>query len=441
LQVSHLSPPRSFYVGEAGAAHEPASDFLLDTRALGVSRLPLVLEQAGRLHVVVPAGAEVAAEPACESELPAAPELAGARLHPLAPGARVRVSYLGLSFFVRYTEAAAPQPRLAPPRSLLRHNAWQLASLGLHGLLLGAFYCLPPTASALSLEQLNADDRFIQYHMLPPAAPELQPSWQRPAAQSGSEGQSAAGEAGALGDPEQPRSHGRLAVRSHADVPHLDRLPPESVQNAGILGILRSSAPAVSSLFARDNAEGRDAVDALGILTADPPGASFGPGGLAMIGTGHGGNGTATGTIGVGRMGTIGVDRGDGTWGGCGGCGGSWTTHVSRVPRVRPNPPEVFGSLSKETIRRVIGRHLNEVRYCYEQRLVSRPELQGRVAVKFMIDPTGAVRTSALLSSDVGDAQVGSCINDAVKRWVFPAPEGGGVVVVNYPFVLSQTGQ
>jgi TonB family protein len=82
---------------------------------------------------------------------------------------------------------------------------------------------------------------------------------------------------------------------------------------------------------------------------------------------------------------------------------------------------------------------VNEVRFCYEKQLNARPDLQGRVTIKFMIAPTGEVRAAAVDSSDLGDPKVEQCIASALRRWVFPAPEGG-VVVVSYPFLLSQTG-
>jgi hypothetical protein len=40
----------------------------------------------------------------------------------------------------------------------------------------------------------------------------------------------------------------------------------------------------------------------------------------------------------------------------------------------------------------------------------------------------------------MGNAKVEQCIAQSVRRWTFPAPEGGGIVVVSYPFVLAQTG-
>jgi hypothetical protein len=34
---------------------------------------------------------------------------------------------------------------------------------------------------------------------------------------------------------------------------------------------------------------------------------------------------------------------------------------------------------------------------------------------------------------------VEQCIIDRIKTWKFPAPAGGGVVTVNYPFIFKST--
>jgi hypothetical protein len=52
----------------------------------------------------------------------------------------------------------------------------------------------------------------------------------------------------------------------------------------------------------------------------------------------------------------------------------------------------------------------------------------------------GQVITSALQSSTMGNTTVENCMVQAVKRWPFPAPEGGGLVLVSYPFVLAPAG-
>ena len=108
----------------------------------------------------------------------------------------------------------------------------------------------------------------------------------------------------------------------------------------------------------------------------------------------------------------------------------------SKVPTVRHEAPETKGSLDKEIIRRVVRRNESQVRFCYEQGLHSNPDLKGRVEIKFIIAPTGAVQNSVVSKTEVGN-QVAQCIANAVRRWTFPSPEGGGIVSVTYPWTFS----
>jgi TonB family protein len=88
-------------------------------------------------------------------------------------------------------------------------------------------------------------------------------------------------------------------------------------------------------------------------------------------------------------------------------------------------------------IRRVVVRHLPEIRFCYEQGLQQRSDLEGRVVTRFMINGSGAVQVAVVSSSDMHDAGVESCMTSAIRRWAFPQPEDGGVVTVTYPFVMT----
>ncbi len=106
---------------------------------------------------------------------------------------------------------------------------------------------------------------------------------------------------------------------------------------------------------------------------------------------------------------------------------------------VRTGAAEVRGSLSREIIRRVVRRHINEVRFCYENQLTSQPSLSGRISIRFIIGSDGSVQTASVASSSVGDQAVESCIAQAVHRWTFPAPEAA-TVVVTYPFMLMPGG-
>jgi hypothetical protein len=46
-----------------------------------------------------------------------------------------------------------------------------------------------------------------------------------------------------------------------------------------------------------------------------------------------------------------------------------------------------------------------------------------------------------VVESDLHQPGVEQCISAAVRRWSFPAPDGGGYVTVRYPFVFEQLGQ
>jgi len=97
---------------------------------------------------------------------------------------------------------------------------------------------------------------------------------------------------------------------------------------------------------------------------------------------------------------------------------------------------EVRGALDKDIIRNVVRSHIAEVRDCYNRGLARDHELEGRVMIQFTIAPDGNVRVAVVVDSPLPDDRVGKCIVRAVKRWRFPQPEGGGNVVVSYPFVF-----
>ncbi|MCK9462796.1 MAG: TonB family protein [Proteobacteria bacterium] len=164
-------------------------------------------------------------------------------------------------------------------------------------------------------------------------------------------------------------------------------------------------------------------------------GDSFGHGGLGISGTGKGGGGTGYGSIGLGSLGTIGHGAGSGSGAGYGRGGNRYGVRAA-APQIRAGAAVVTGSLSKEVIRRIVRRHINEVRFCYEQQLQSDPSLGGRVVIRFVIDSKGNVTAAEVAESTFNDTIIETCILAAVRRWKFPAPEGGGGVVVNYPFEL-----
>ena len=193
----------------------------------------------------------------------------------------------------------------------------------------------------------------------------------------------------------------------------------------------------IASIFGRDSALGNDASDVLGGLIGNQIGEAYGVGGLGLVGTGSGGGGTGEGTIGLGNLGTIGKGGGGGNGSGYGRGAGGLGGRRAKAPDVIPGQANVRGSLDKEIIRRIIRRHINEVKYCYEQELTKKPDLGGRIMVQFTIAASGQVIASVLQNSTMGNARVENCTVQAVRRWEFPKPLGGGIVIVSYPFVLT----
>ncbi len=106
--------------------------------------------------------------------------------------------------------------------------------------------------------------------------------------------------------------------------------------------------------------------------------------------------------------------------------------------KVKPGAATVHGSLDKEIIRRIVRRRLTSIRYCYEKELVKDASLAGEVVVSFVIGGDGAVRSASVKRSTIGNDAVERCVVKAVEGLSFPAPTGGGVVAVTYPFVFSK---
>jgi TonB family protein len=456
LHVAHVSPPRDFVVGEAGASATP--DFAIGRELLGAERMRIVAERDGELFCVFPEGCRAEVDLGADrlsldalearGSLRSDDVLAGARLFALPEGASARIEHRGLVFLVRSTHAARS---VAGPAMQLRHTGWIGVSLAVHAVFLVMFYFMPEHSAALSNDNLTRDTRLAQF-LLAAAARDDEPPPELVSAgpsQSGEPGARHAGDEGQAGDPSARPSRGRLAVRGERENPRPELAREQmrqNMQSIGAIGTVRAlvgSWNAPTSPYGADQSSGLDPESAVGQLFGDYAGANFGINGLGMRGTGRGGGGTDVDGIGVGDLGTIGTCQGAN----CGHGPTQYGSRVgslssdrgSRVPPVVAGRAQVNGGLAPEAIRRVVHRHLPEVRFCYEQGLQRNPSIEGRVTVRWIIGPDGRVQSSGLASSSVSSAQVESCIVSAVQRWTFPSPEGGGPVGVNYPFMLQSS--
>lgn len=103
--------------------------------------------------------------------------------------------------------------------------------------------------------------------------------------------------------------------------------------------------------------------------------------------------------------------------------------------REREAPPPK-GELDKELVRKVVQRHLGDVRSCYEQSLKRAPTLSGKVTVAFIISATGEVASARVETSTAQSPELEACLVNRVLSWRFPEPYGGEVAVA-YPFVFT----
>jgi pSer/pThr/pTyr-binding forkhead associated (FHA) protein len=369
----------------------------------------------------------------------ASPDAPSAYEVPIGSRTSARVDIGATTFLVHFTDMPAViGGGLAMDTEPLPYLA---ASAAAHILLLLLAMTLPDDAKSLDLDGFQADDRFVEMMMKPEQEEEEEPDWLD---DQGDEEEAAKhkGEEGASGKEDAEPDDKRMAIEGPPDNQDMElkkAKDTEAAMDAGVMKVFNSNQ--VSSMWGDSSQSvGSDAIHALGNLDGDSAGEARGFGGLGVAGAGRGGGGVSERGIGMANVGTAG--RGGGGRGGSGyGQGaGNLGEKDDKMPTVIPGRPLVTGSLDKEIIQRVIRKHRREIAFCYEQALQKNKTLAGRVKVKFTISGTGDVIAALVQkgSSTLKDSSVHSCMSSKIRRWVFPEPKGGGIVVVNYPFNFSR---
>jgi hypothetical protein len=262
---------------------------------------------------------------------------------------------------------------------------------------------------------------------------------------AGGKGKKHAGDEGKMGKKTSKNAAGLYAMKGPADNkdPHMARNKAEDIAlNSGIVSIIKGSGSTGSpfaSVFGREDAVGTDPENILGGLVGDRPGEMEGGWGLGLRGTGIGGGGTGEGTLGLGNDNTIGKGGGGGNGSGLGRGNGGFGNRTASGPDVVDGKADVKGSLDKEIIRRVIRRAINQIKFCYEQGLQTNPNLSGRVKIFFVISANGSVASASPVGAGVS-SEVDQCVARKISQLSFPAPQGGGIVEVTYPFTFQAAG-
>jgi hypothetical protein len=102
------------------------------------------------------------------------------------------------------------------------------------------------------------------------------------------------------------------------------------------------------------------------------------------------------------------------------------------------------GSLSRQSIQKAIRAVVPRVQECYERSLETDPSLAGKVVVEFEIEggdgDGGVVSRGEVPEAETFSPIFEACVLKEVAGARFPAPEGGGMVKVRYPFKFDPGG-
>ncbi len=143
---------------------------------------------------------------------------------------------------------------------------------------------------------------------------------------------------------------------------------------------------------------------------------------------------TCSGSVGLGGLGTKGYGSGAS---GYGSGGGYFGRKASRGIGTASGSPIILGSIDRSSIEKVIKRHLNQIRYCYQRELQKDPDLAGKITVKFVIAPDGSVSSAEVATSTVANPILEKCVTRRFLKMKFEPPAGGGIVIVRYPIVFN----
>ncbi len=340
---------------------------------------------------------------------------------------RVQVSFDNVAFILRYV-----RPSAAVPAGSLQDadfSFFKVVSICLLALFacIAAFLLSPPMEGGMGDDIFANPSKYVKLLVKPEKKPELVQKLS-----GAEEGAKAKDDEGKFGKQDEKKKE---ADPSKKGAPIVDANKREEdrkkVMSAGLLGAMGGASGAASNVFGPGGL-GTGINNALGGLQGGAGlGDAHGVGGLGARGTGPGGGGTG---LGLGGLGTKGGGRG------AGGHGLDLGGRGKEVTRVIPGKTTVIGGLDRDVIARVIRRHQNEIKFCYEQELNKDPNLSGKVAVMFTIDPAGAVSDASVSETSLNNATTESCMLSRIRRWKFPEPKGGGVVTVTFPWIFKPAG-
>lgn len=147
-------------------------------------------------------------------------------------------------------------------------------------------------------------------------------------------------------------------------------------------------------------------------------------------------SGTQVEVHGIGGNGAGGTDQGKGQSSGysSGGVAGSKGGKGGSFVSLGDGGYKADEGLTKDEVGSVIYGHMGEVRYCHDSAMLQNPKVEGKLVLRFSIDPHGRVESATSEYSTLAPGPLEECVRSHLLNWVFPKPRGGAHVTVSYPF-------
>ena len=440
--------PRDFTIGPAAGARFPSPGDGLPGAIFPLVRstgddYDLCFTPAMRGDVELDGQRRTLAELIAQKLAPPAIDVAGAHTFPIGARARFVVEHGQVTFVI--AKVAAPKKQPMPWKIDWRRQAYTAAVAAVVTLFLGLAYSAPAEPRSLAIDDVLNNPRIAMWMNKPPQLETELPAWltKREPGENASSGKAAAGETGKMGPKNAPARDRAWRLKGDAPTPQLaKKMAHDAASNSPLLLALRGVEQSqIGMVWRGDHAIGSDAITALGNLSTGEGGEAQGNDGMDLVGNGPGGGGTSDSTVGVDLRGITSGQVGHGPPGGHGpGLGIPFRRkHDARI-EAYSTEVKVGGTLDKAIIRRVVHSHMQEIKFCYERELEHHADLNGKVTAQFTIAANGKVLVSVVRDTTLGSPPVERCVQEAVRRWEFPRPDGTGIVMVAYPFVFHPAG-
>lgn len=95
--------------------------------------------------------------------------------------------------------------------------------------------------------------------------------------------------------------------------------------------------------------------------------------------------------------------------------------------------------LDPAVVDETVKKHRTALKDCYEKERAQRPDIAGKLVMRFVIAIDGSVSSAKVKSSTLKDGAVESCLEERFLEVRFPKPANGSFVTVNYPLLFEPT--